>query len=67
MMNKKIRLLAMLSLGLVCLLAPAAVSAQALRKVVIGVSNADNVTFFPLYYAKEAGYFRDRGSSRCSS
>ena len=61
MMNKRFRLLAMLSLGLVCLLAPLRASAQALRKVVIGVSNADNVTFFPLYFAKDAGYFREQG------
>ena len=61
MTNKVSGVLAALSLGFVCLLAPPRVSAQALRKVVIGVSNADNVTFFPLYYAKDAGYFRDQG------
>jgi NitT/TauT family transport system substrate-binding protein len=61
MTHKTFQVLAALSLGLVCLLAPPRASAQALRKVVIGVSNADNVTFFPLYYAKDAGYFRDQG------
>src|ERR1044071_2451063 len=35
--------------------------AQPLRKIVIGVSNPDNVTFFPLYLAKESGYFREQG------
>ena len=36
-------------------------SAQTPRKIVIGVSNPDNVTFFPLYFAKAAGYFREQG------
>ena len=36
-------------------------SAQTLRKIIIGVSNPDNVTFFPLYFAKDAGYFREQG------
>jgi ABC-type nitrate/sulfonate/bicarbonate transport system substrate-binding protein len=35
--------------------------AQSLRNIVIGVSNPDNVTFFPLYLAKESGYFREQG------
>src|ERR1043166_8148436 len=35
--------------------------AQQLRKILIGVSNPDNVTFFPLYLAKESGYFREQG------
>src|ERR1041385_2127236 len=35
--------------------------AQPLRKIVIGVSNPDNVTFFPLYLARESGYFREQG------
>ena len=61
MMNKRIKVLSALSLGLVCLFVPPHVSAQALRKVVIGVSNPDNVTFFPLYFAKDAGYFREQG------
>jgi len=44
-----------------CLIASLPAFAQTPRKIVIGVSNPDNVTFFPLYLAKEAGYFREQG------
>jgi NitT/TauT family transport system substrate-binding protein len=44
-----------------CFIAIAAATAQIPRKIIIGVSNPDNVTFFPLYLAKEAGYFREQG------
>jgi NitT/TauT family transport system substrate-binding protein len=44
-----------------CFFAALPASAQTPRKVIIGVSNPDNVTFFPLYLAKEAGYFREQG------
>ena len=44
-----------------CFIAIAAAAGQTPRKIVIGVSNPDNVTFFPLYLAKEAGYFREQG------
>ncbi|HEY7167589.1 MAG TPA: ABC transporter substrate-binding protein [Candidatus Binatia bacterium] len=46
---------------MLCTMAGAGVWAQPLRKIVIGVSNPDNVTFFPLYLAKESGYFREQG------
>ena len=46
---------------LICMIAGPRASAQTLRKIVIGVSNPDNVTFFPLYFAKAAGYFREQG------
>ena len=60
-MNKSIKVMSMLSLCMICLFAASPVSAQALRKIIIGVSNPDNVTFFPLYFAKDAGYFREQG------
>jgi ABC-type nitrate/sulfonate/bicarbonate transport system substrate-binding protein len=46
---------------LACLVAALPAFAQTPRKIIIGVSNPDNVTFFPLYLAKEAGYFREQG------
>src|SRR2546428_11620821 len=52
---------AAVSLCLALILVTSRVSAQPLRKIVIGVSNPDNVTFFPLYFARDAGYFRDQG------
>jgi NitT/TauT family transport system substrate-binding protein len=55
------QLVGVLSFLLVCSIATAPASAQAPRKIIIGVSNPDNVTFFPLYLAKEAGYFREQG------
>ncbi len=61
MTKKGLHVVAALCIGLVCLLAPPSAFAQAPRKVIIGVSNPDNVTFFPLYFAKEAGYFREQG------
>jgi len=36
-------------------------SAQVPKKLVIGISNPDNVTFFPLFIAKEFGYFKHEG------
>lgn len=59
MMHRIIQAMATLTLGLLVFPAPRA-SAQAPRKVVIAVSNPDNITFFPLYFAKEAGYFREQ-------
>jgi ABC-type nitrate/sulfonate/bicarbonate transport system substrate-binding protein len=35
--------------------------AQTPRKIIIGVSNPDNVTFFPLYLARQFGYFHQEG------
>ena len=55
------KLVGVLSFLLACFVAVLPASAQTPRKVIIGVSNPDNVTFFPLYYAKEAGYFREQG------
>src|ERR1700757_4026737 len=52
---------AVLSFLLICFIAVSTVSAQTPRKIIIGVSNPDNVTFFPLYLAKDAGYFREQG------
>ncbi len=42
-------------------LAGASVSAQAPRKLIVGISNPDNVTFFPLFIAQEFGYFKEEG------
>ena len=36
-------------------------SAQDGRKIVIGISNPYNISEFPIYLAKELGYFRDEG------
>ena len=55
------KLVGVLSFLFVCFVAASPASAQTPRKVIIGVSNPDNVTFFPLYLAKEAGYFREQG------
>ena len=55
------KLVGVLSFLFVCFVAALPASAQTPRKVIIAVSNPDNVTFFPLYYAKEAGYFREQG------
>ena len=52
---------AVLSFLLICFIVVSTVSAQTPRKIIIGVSNPDNVTFFPLYLAKDAGYFREQG------
>jgi len=60
MMNWILRAVLALALCLLVLPAPR-VSAQAPRKVVIAVSNPDNITFLPLYFARDAGYFRDQG------
>ena len=35
-------------------------SSRMKRKIFQGVSNPDNVTFFPLYLAKAAGYFLEQ-------
>ena len=51
----------LLAAGILPALAVTESPAQPLRKIVIGVSNPDNVTFFPLYLAKESGYFREQG------
>lgn len=61
MMERGEKLAGLLSFLFVCFFAALPVSAQTPRKIVIGVSNPDNVTFFPLYFAKEAGYFREQG------
>jgi ABC-type nitrate/sulfonate/bicarbonate transport system substrate-binding protein len=50
-----------LSFLFACFLAALPASAQTPRKIIIGVSNPDNVTFFPLYFARDAGYFREQG------
>ena len=55
------KLVGVLSFLFVCFVAALPASAQTPRKVIIAVSNPDNVTFFPLYYAKEGGYFREQG------
>jgi ABC-type nitrate/sulfonate/bicarbonate transport system substrate-binding protein len=52
---------AVLRFLLICFIVVSTVSAQTPRKIIIGVSNPDNVTFFPLYLAKDAGYFREQG------
>lgn len=46
---------------ILCAVLASGASAQTPRKIIIGVSNPDNVTFFPLYFARDAGYFRDQG------
>ncbi|MBI4526591.1 MAG: ABC transporter substrate-binding protein [Deltaproteobacteria bacterium] len=53
--------LSALSLFLILGILALRVSAQTPRKIVIAVSNPDNVTFFPIYFAREAGYFREEG------
>jgi ABC-type nitrate/sulfonate/bicarbonate transport system substrate-binding protein len=53
--------LTLFSFLIVCAVASSGVWAQMPRKIIIGVSNPDNVTFFPLYFARDAGYFRDQG------
>src|ERR1700730_67514 len=50
-----------LSFLFACFIAAAPAFSQTPRKIIIGVSNPDNVTFFPLYLAKDAGYFREQG------
>jgi NitT/TauT family transport system substrate-binding protein len=44
-----------------CTVVTSTAFSQTPRKIIIGVSNPDNVTFFPLYLAKDAGYFREQG------
>src|ERR1051325_2856660 len=51
----------LLAVAILSALTAAESRAQSLRKIVIGVSNPDNVTFFPLYLAKDSGYFREQG------
>jgi NitT/TauT family transport system substrate-binding protein len=57
----KSKCFATLSALILCASLSSHAAAQSLRKIVIGVSNPDNVTFFPLYLAKESGYFREQG------
>ena len=59
--KRTVELVTALSLFLFCVISGSSASAQTTRKIIIGVSNPDNVTFFPLYLARDAGYFRDQG------
>lgn len=59
MTHKKI-LCTIFAVGLWCS-AFSAAFAQAPRKLVVGISNPDAVTFFPLFIAKEFGYFKAEG------
>jgi NitT/TauT family transport system substrate-binding protein len=60
-MLAKTMLQRMMIAAIVCVLGASSAQAQTPRKIVFGVSNPDNVTFFPLYLARDFGYFKQEG------